>query len=76
MSSGSRAGCSSSPGQWLNGRSALKRPRGRVSGFICQRSILSDERLIEFDERTARELAGTFGIPHDKIIRDTDREED
>jgi len=43
---------------------------------ICQRSILSDERLIEFAERTAREITDKFGIPRDKIIWDTDPEED
>ena len=46
-------------------------------GAVCRELVeirrhLSDGRLIEFAERTAREIAGTFGIPHDKIIRDTD----
>jgi hypothetical protein len=32
---------------------------------------LSYERLIEFGERSASEMVDKFGIPHDKISRDT-----
>ncbi len=37
---------------------------------------LSDEKLIEFAERTDRKMADKFGSPHDKIFRDTGSEGD